>query len=90
MEISQSEYVEKKEELGKTLGHIKILCGNDGAIAQYVTNWIAQMIQYPAVKTTCLTFISKQGAGKTFLIKFLRVLLGNSKVFETTSPSRDV
>ena len=48
------------------------------------------MIQLPAVKTTCLTFISKQGAGKTFLIKLLRVLLGNSKVFETTSPSRDV
>jgi hypothetical protein len=90
MEISKSEYVEKKEALMKILDHIKILCGNDESIAQYVTDWIAQMIQYPAVKTTCLTFISKQGAGKTFLIKFLRVLLGNSKVFETTAPSRDV
>jgi len=90
MELSQSEYVEKPEGLSQILGHIKILCGNDEAIAQYVIDWIAQMIQYPAVKTTCLTFISNQGAGKTFLIKFLRVLLGNSKVFETTSPSRDV
>ena len=84
------EYVEKTEELEKILSHIRILCGNDEAITQYVIDWIAQMIQFPAVKTTCLTFISKQGAGKTFLIKLLRVLLGNSKVFETTSPSRDV
>jgi hypothetical protein len=90
MENSKGEYVEKMEELEKIIGHIKILCGNDEAITQYVIDWIAQMIQFPAVKTTCLTFISKQGAGKTFLIKLLRVLLGNSKVFETTSPSRDV
>jgi len=90
MENSNGEFVEKPEGLGQILEHIKILCGNDEAITQYVIDWIAQMIQYPAVKTTCLTFISKQGAGKTFLIKLLRVLLGNSKVFETTSPSRDV
>jgi len=90
MENSKGEYVEKMEGLWQILDHIKILCGNDEAITQYVIDWIAQMIQFPAVKTTCLTFISKQGAGKTFLIKLLRVLLGNSKVFETTSPSRDV
>lgn len=90
MENTKSDYVEKKEELEQIKQHIKILCGNDAKIQQYVIEWIAQMIQYPAVKTVCLTFISKQGAGKTFLIKLLRILLGDSKVFETTSPNRDV
>jgi hypothetical protein len=49
------------------------------------------MIQYPAVKTICPTFISKQGAGKSQIVYTMMAgMLGTSKVFETTDPSRDV
>ena len=81
MENTKSDYVEKKEELEQIKHHIKVLCGNDAKIQQYVIEWIAQMIQYPAVKTVCLTFISKQGAGKAFLTKLLRILFGDSNDF---------
>jgi hypothetical protein len=72
------------------LDHIYILCGNDIDVFDYFIKWIAQMIQFPAVKSICPTMISKQGAGKTTLNKLFSKMFGNKKVFETTSPSRDV
>ena len=70
--------------------HIKILCGNDDVVADYFEKWIAQMIQYPAVKSICPTLISDEGAGKGTLLQLLTKMLGPTKVFETTQPSRDV
>lgn len=85
-----TDYEDKPDELQIILNHIKILCGHDEAVYTYFIKWIAQMIQYPAVKSICPTLISKQGAGKGTLLKLLREMLGNDKVFETTTPSRDV
>jgi phage/plasmid-associated DNA primase len=48
------------------------------------------MFQFPAVKTTALTFISNEGAGKGTLLHLLNLMMGDKKVFETTKPSRDV
>ena len=48
------------------------------------------MIQYPEIKSIVITLISKEGAGKSLLIKFFKNILGYSKVFESTKPSRDV
>ena len=52
--------------------------------------WIAQMVQYSAVKTIMPTFFGGQGGEKTTLIEWVKPLLGKEKVFETTEPSRDV
>lgn len=84
------EYSEMIEERNFVLNHIKILCGNDDKVYDYLIKWIAQMIQYPAVKSTCPTFISKEGGGKGTFIRLMTKMLGQSKVYETTSPSRDV
>jgi len=80
---------DEQEGLSAILNHIKILCNHDENVSSYVTNWIGQMIQYPSVKSTCLTWISDEGAGKGTLIDFLRLLLGESRVFKTSFPSRD-
>ena len=73
------------------LTHIRIVCGNDQAMADYFCLWIAQMIQFPSVKTIMPTFISKQGAGKGTIMKLFIKMLGNNKVInEMTTPSRDV
>ena len=53
-------------------------------------NKVTQMIQYPEIKSIVITLISKEGAGKSLLIKFFKNILGYSKVFESTKPSRDV
>jgi len=85
-----TEYQQKEQERDIILNHIKILCGNDEVVYDYFIKWIAQMIQYPSVKSICPTLISSQGAGKGTLLKLLGSMLGENKVFETTTPSRDV
>lgn len=84
------EYENKPNELAVILNHIKILCGNEEVVSDYFIKWMAQMIQYPATKTICPTFISKEGAGKTTLIVLMEKMLGSSKVYETTNPMRDI
>lgn len=70
--------------------HIFILCGNDIETAKYMECWIAQMIQYPEVKTNCPILISKEGAGKGSLNAMCQSMFGKNKVLSTTTPSRDV
>jgi hypothetical protein len=70
--------------------HLLILCNNDNEVYCYMEKWLAQMIQYPEVKTICPTLISKQGAGKGSWLSIIRRLLGNKKVMETSEPERDV
>ena len=85
-----TDYEYKENELQSILNHIKILSGNNEEVYNYFIKWIAQMIQYPEVKSNCPTLISEEGAGKGTLMKLMCKMLGSSKVFETTQPSRDV
>jgi hypothetical protein len=85
-----TKWEDRPKELQFILNHIRILCGNSEDVSDYFTKWIAQIIQFPEVKTMCPTFISKEGAGKTSLIILLEKMLGSSKVYETTNPMRDV
>ncbi len=85
-----TEYEERPEELAFLRNHIKILCGNDENVANYIECWLAQMIQFPEIKSICPTFISKQGAGKGTFNNLIASMIGESKYFETTTPSRDV
>jgi len=85
-----TKWEQKDDAVNKMKNHILILCGNDVAVQEYFIKWIAQMIQYPAIKTICPILISKEGAGKGTLLQLLTKMLGSTKVFETTQPSRDV
>lgn len=70
--------------------HILILCKNDEAVAEYFELWIAQMVQFPAIKSNFPILISKEGAGKGTLLQFLKRMVGENKYHETTTPERDV
>jgi phage/plasmid-associated DNA primase len=84
------EYEENLEGLEIFRGLIKVLCNNDDLVRDYLEAWIAQMIQFPAIKSICPTLISNQGAGKGTLMALLAAMIGETKYFETTEPSRDV
>ena len=90
MELLTEPYTTKTYELNFILNHIKILCGHDENVYDYFIKWIAQMIQYPHIKSIMPTFISKEGAGKGTMFKLFEKMLGSKKIFETTNPSRDV
>jgi len=83
-------YEKNQDAVDLFLKHIKILCGNEEPVYEYIIKWIGQMIQFPATKTTCPVFISGEGAGKGSLMQLFSKMLGEAKVFETTQPSRDV
>jgi len=85
-----SEYEHKQDALDLILNHIRILCNNEESVYDYFIAWIAQMIQYPEIKSNCPTLISKEGAGKGTLMRLFEKMLGDSKIFQTTTPSRDV
>lgn len=85
-----TEYTEKPKEMKFILDHLEIMCNRDKKVFNYFILWIAQMIQYPSTKTNMPIFISKQGAGKTSIVRLLSKMLGDDKVFETLEPSRDV
>lgn len=90
MEQVSGDYVRKEKELEMILNHIKVLCNHEEGVYDYFIKWIAQMIQYPEVKTIMPTFISDEGAGKGTLFRLFEKMLGREKVFETTNPKRDV
>ena len=86
-----SEWTHHQAGLDAFRKHILIMCNNEKHIAEYFELWIAQMIQYPSIKTICPTIISSQGAGKGTTMQGLIGMLGQSKVLnEMTNPSRDV
>jgi hypothetical protein len=90
MEVLTSPYQKHTEGLDMMLKHILVLCDNDKKVFDYFIGWIAMMIQKPEVKTTCITLISKEGAGKGTLMQLFAKMLGESKILETKTPSRDV
>lgn len=85
-----SEWKHHQEGLDMIRNHIKILCNNSVEVAEYFEKWIAQMIQYPEVKSICPVLISKEGAGKGTLMQLFSKMFGSKKIFETADPSRDV
>ena len=90
MELIKTPYEKDTEGLEIMLKHILILCNNEKPVYDYFIGWIALMIQQPEVKTTCITLISKEGAGKGSLMKSFSNMMGDSKVLETKDPARDV
>ena len=67
--------------------HIRILCNNDEAVFNYIELWIAHLLQRPNEKSTTPVMIGKPGSGKGSFVKFLTLMMGSSKVFETAEPS---
>jgi hypothetical protein len=84
------EYEKDQEGLNIFLNHIKILCGNDENVTDYIIKWFAQMFQYPAIKTIMPTFISSEGAGKGTVMELMARMMGSKKTLVTTTPSETV
>jgi hypothetical protein len=83
-------YTPNDEGMKFILNHIKIMCNNKEIIYDYIVKWIAQMFQYPEVKSIAPTLVGAEGTGKSTVIKTLSAMMGKGKVLETKKPSRDV
>jgi len=78
-------YEKNQRVLSLFRGHLKKLCNDDLEVFSFVERWIAQMLQYPAIKTWCLVLISKQGSGKGLFNQMMKRMVGDSKYLETAN-----
>ena len=86
----KGDYTPNQKALDGFIKHIDILCNHQQEATDFLIKWIGQMFKYPAQKTIFPTMIAEEGAGRGTLIELLRKLMGEEKVFETATPSRDV
>jgi len=73
--ITEYKYVE--DDLQFLLNHIKILCGNNDEVFNYVIKYIAHLFYRPAEKIgKMILFTSKEGTGKNTFYTLLRNMIG--------------
>jgi hypothetical protein len=71
--------------------HLHVLCHRKVAIVEYVLNWIAQALQFPAIKIgIMLVFIGNEGIGKSLFTDSLSCLFGKEKFLTTATPEDDI
>ena len=86
-----TDYIPNDEALIDLKKIIRALVSDNEEQAVYFEKWIAHAIKFPDKKSgICPVFISKEGCGKGTLLKYLKKMLGNQKVFETESPELHV
>ena len=85
-----TEYTPTLEGRDFFLNHILQLCDYDRDVYDYLIKWVAQMIQYPEVKTTCPIMISEEGAGKGTFMELIKLMIGDKKFLSTSNPSESV
>ena len=81
----------KDEGLKDLKNLIFALAGENLEHSEYLEKWIAHAIQFPDKKSgICPVIISLEGCGKGTLVSFLKRMLGNKKVYETSNPAQHV
>ena len=70
--------------------HLSIMCDHQPDTLLEFEKWIAQMIQFPEVKSHMPIFQSNEGSGKGSFVQLMTKILGGSKVRLTASPEEYV
>jgi phage/plasmid-associated DNA primase len=83
-------YTKSEAAVERFIDLVDILSGHQETTREYMLDWIAHMFQYPEQKTTMPTIVSAEGAGKGTLMDILTGMMGENKVYQTTTPSREV
>jgi len=83
-------YKEDKEAIKLFRHHILVLCGNDKKVFEYFECWLAQLIQYPTIKSICPVLISQEGAGKGTLLSLIKKMIGINKFLSSCDPKNEI
>lgn len=81
---------EVREGVAFLRNHLSIMCDHDPDTLNEFEKWIAQMIQFPEVKSHMPIFQSDEGSGKGSFVQLMTKILGTSKVRLTASPEEYV
>lgn len=83
-------YTPVPDAIDKFKTHFLKLCDNNEDVSSYFIKWVAQLIQFPAIKTNVPIFTGGQGCGKGTAMTLIKKLIGEDKYFKTSNPERDV
>lgn len=81
---------EVREGIAFLRHHLSIMCDHQPDTLEEFEKWIAQMIQFPEVKSHMPIFQSNEGSGKGSFVQLMTKILGASKVRLTASPEEYV
>ena len=87
--IEQFDECEIDEELDTGIFHkfFKHLCGKEENVYEYFIKYIAQLLQFPAIKPeVCLFFTGSQGGGKDTTNFILSKLIGEEAIVQDPEP----
>ena len=80
------------EDIAFIKGHVKLLCGDDEALFQYVIKWMAFMFQHPSDRNNVAIIFksSQQGMGKNLCFTTLANMMGSKYAKSIAKAERDV
>jgi len=90
MEKKTGDYEKDPDALEKILHLVACLGNHEEKSIKFLLDWMAQMIQYPHIKSLVPVIQSDEGVGKNTLMDILRQILGDDKVWDCTDPLRDI
>lgn len=84
------EYLNEDVNIDPIYEHFDLIANHDPKVKEYLLNWFAHLVQYPARKTeVCLLIQGLQGAGKSvFAELMMQKILGEARIFITSKTDK--
>ena len=72
--------VNNEEDLNFILQHIRLICGNDDAVYEYMLDWFAHIFVYPEQKIGIFPILQGDtGTGKSLILNLIKNMIGSNK-----------
>lgn len=86
-----SEDICSEEDLQVILNHIKLICGCDNAVYEYMLDWLAHLFQWPEQKIGIFPILQgNTGTGKSMFLDMIKDMIGNDKCGFTNNAKDEV
>jgi len=86
-----SEDICSEEDLKIILNHIKLICGGDTAVYEYILDWFAHIFLYPEQKIGIFPiFQGTTGTGKSMILNMIKYMIGKDKCGFTNNAKDEV
>jgi len=86
-----SEDICSEEELQIILNHIKLICGGDTRVYEYMLDWFAHIFVYPEQKIGIFPiFQGTTGTGKSMILNMIKYMIGKDKCGFTNNAKDEV
>ena len=73
------------------MAHLSLITNHDARGTAYLLKWLAHLVQRPGeLNNIAIILRSEQGCGKSLLLEFVKLMIGEAYYFETANPEQEV